>query len=192
MKTKDHITKVKILAAAKTLFIEHGFAGTSIGKIAKLAQVNHSLVFHHFTNKENLWVEVKQQIVNTAQKDKQFTPDSNLPFAEFLRSMIINSITFYQNHPDLIRLLNWQRLVSSEHPNIGLTATNSMEQWINAIKQYQNKGDIDKQYKPELVVSFLLSVISSAALDPNIFVHKVDDKKAYVDFCIQCFEKAFK
>lgn len=188
----ENTTKLKILNAAKTLFIAHGFAGTSIGKIAKLAQVNHSLVFHHFTNKENLWVEVKHHVAEGAKKDLFILPSTALPFATFLEQSIANSLQYYQNNPDLIRLLNWQRLESNDNFQHGMTYSSKMQTWIEAIAHYQTTGAINPKLQPEFIVSFYLSVISSAALDLNFLILKEADRSAYITFCIQCFIKGFQ
>ncbi len=191
MDKQEKTTKEKILSAAKTLFIESGFAGASIGKIAKTAVVNHSLIFHHFTNKENLWRAVKQEIVNRAHESGHIVPDTNLPLREFLRTMIINNVAFYQSHPELIRLLNWQRLESNKHMNIGISMSERMKKWVEAIEHYQLRGEISSSHKPEFIVTFLFSVISSFALDPNVFTCEQEGHEAYVEFCLTCFERAF-
>lgn len=188
----ENPTKVKIFTAAKMLFIEHGFAGTSIGKIAKLAQVNHSLVFHHFTNKEKLWLDVKQDIAEKANTSLQLIPSTDLPYDKFLNQLIQNCVQFYQSSPDLIRLLNWQRLESNETPGIGIAQSSKMQAWIDAFKHYQQRGDINKKLKPEFVVTFFLAVVSSAALDPNVYTHQKTDKDAYIQFCKKCFLDGFK
>lgn len=188
----ENPTKVKILNAAKQLFIEHGFAGTSIGKIAKLAKVNHSLVFHHFTNKENLWIEVKLDIVGKAKSTQQIVPSTDLAYDKFLSQLIENCFEFYKNSPELIRLLNWQRLESSDNPGIGIAQSERMQPWVHAIQHYQETGDIHKKLKPEFVVSFILSVVSSAALDPNIYIHQKTDIAAYIEFCKRAFLNGFK
>lgn len=188
----ENTTKTKILNAARTLFIAHGFAGTSIGKIAKLAQVNHSLIFHHFTNKENLWIEVKHQVAEAAQKDLLILPTTAQPFRRFLEQSITNSLQYYRNNPDLIRLLNWQRLESNDNLQIGITHSQKMQAWIKAITHYQTTGEINATLRPEFMVSYYLAVVSSAALDPNIFIQKETDQRAYIDFCIECFMKGFK
>jgi len=52
MKLPEEKTDYKILVSARELFVKHGFSGTSMGKIAMKANVNHSLIFHHFGNKQ--------------------------------------------------------------------------------------------------------------------------------------------
>lgn len=48
-------TRVKILDAAESLFIERGFAATSLRAIAGLAQVNLAATHYHFGSKEALF-----------------------------------------------------------------------------------------------------------------------------------------
>ncbi|PEW54374.1 TetR family transcriptional regulator, partial [Bacillus cereus] len=47
-----------ILEAAKKIFGEYGYEGTSIQEIAKEAQVNVAMASYYFNGKENLYYEV--------------------------------------------------------------------------------------------------------------------------------------
>lgn len=49
-------TRAAILAAARTLFADGGFAGTSVRSIASAAGVDASLVHHYFGSKDDLFV----------------------------------------------------------------------------------------------------------------------------------------
>ena len=51
-------TKEKIISSARILFADHGFEGTSIRDIARAADVNVASVNYHFSNKENLFLEI--------------------------------------------------------------------------------------------------------------------------------------
>lgn len=180
---KKESTKDKILIAARKLFVTHGFAGTSIGNIAKLAAVNHSLVFHHFKNKEQLWVAVKQSIVAEANQQVSTLPDTALSFNEFLNVLFIANIRFYRDNPDIIRMIGWQRLEANTSQSIGVTNSSDMQRWMQAISHYQSVGDIQSRFKPEWVVTLILSIISSAALDPNVFINDKNALEGYLDFC---------
>ena len=50
----------KIVTAASELFVKQGYAATSISQIAKRANVTHSLIFHHYSNKQELWLASKR------------------------------------------------------------------------------------------------------------------------------------
>lgn len=182
---KKIATKDKILEAAKTLFVAHGFAGTSIGTIAKTAEVNHSLIFHHFKNKEQLWLAVKQSIVQQANSKIKNLPETDLSFAEFLKILFTRNLAFYHSNQDLIRMLSWQRLEHQSVHNIGVTMSDDMLSWVAAFKQYQEKGDIKPGLKPEWIVIMILSIISSAALDPNALISEPASLQEYIDFCVE-------
>lgn len=182
---KKETTKQKILSAARKLFVSHGFAGTSIGNIAKLAAVNHSLIFHHFKNKEQLWVTVKQSIVSEANRLNSTLPDTQLPFQSFLKELFQRNLAFYRDNPDIVRMIGWQRLEAKKNHRIGLTHSADMQHWLQAFEHYQKQGDIPLSYKPEWMVTMILSIISSAAFDPNVFIEETQAMNDYIDFCIE-------
>jgi len=183
-------TKQSILKAARELFVQHGFAGASMGDVSKLAKVNHSLIFHHFTNKEQLWLAVKQDIVKEADKQNKVLPSINLSFQSFLKALIKQGVDFYRNNPDIIRMINWQRLEGSSTQKIGVTLSSETKAWIDAFKHYQKLGEINSELQPKFIVTLILSVISSAALDPNVFINKKNSLEAYISFCVERLERA--
>jgi TetR/AcrR family transcriptional regulator len=52
------LTEDKILEAAKKVFIQNGFEGTSMQQIANEADINKSLLHYYFRNKEKLFTAV--------------------------------------------------------------------------------------------------------------------------------------
>jgi AcrR family transcriptional regulator len=189
---QEFSTKNKILAAARKLFVEHGYAGTSVGKIAKLADVNHSLVFHHFQNKEQLWIAVKENIVTEADSQNKTLPDTNLPFEDFLEKVFDQCTRFYRENPDIIHMINWQRVEHKVNQNIGITNSSEMQSWIMAFKHYQGTGDINPALKPEFIITMTLGIISSSALDPNVFLADKHSQNEYMEFCVSGLVKMLK
>ena len=53
-----------ILSAAETLFLEHGYLGTTMDEIAALAVVSKQTVYKHFADKERLFIEIVTTTVN--------------------------------------------------------------------------------------------------------------------------------
>ncbi|MBX9787234.1 MAG: TetR/AcrR family transcriptional regulator [Alphaproteobacteria bacterium] len=183
-------TKEKILLSARKLFVEYGFAGTSMGQIAKLAQVNHSLIFHHFENKEKLWLAVKQSIVKEKNQQSKMLPSTDQPFYDFLYALVIKSIKFYRDHPDIMRMISWQRLERSHEEVISLTLSSETQSWINAFKHYQQCGEVNPQLKPEFIVVFVLSIVHVAASDHTVFTQTLANEDAYILFCVERIQKA--
>ncbi|MEV4218562.1 MULTISPECIES: TetR/AcrR family transcriptional regulator [unclassified Nonomuraea] len=52
---RSEATRTAILGAARKLFAEQGFAGTTIRKVASLAGVDPSMVMRYYVNKEGLF-----------------------------------------------------------------------------------------------------------------------------------------
>jgi AcrR family transcriptional regulator len=185
-------TPEKILQAARLLFVEHGFSGTSMGQIAAKAGVNHSLLFHHFGNKQKLWLEVKEAILNEGKLIYSTLPSLDLPLETFLEELIRHATLFYKNNPDIVRVINWQRLENGTEQKIGLTLSKESLAWINACKHYQEKGDIDLALKPEFIITFVLAIVGSIAMDPNIFIQDSDSNKLYIKFCAERLHQALR
>ncbi len=102
-----------ILEAAEKLFVDKGFAGTSMSKIAKEAGVTQSLIHYHFGTKQELWLAVKSDLfarfaqtqLDRFQMDREPSPD-------LLRESIVGYFAFLKEHPSFIRLTQWNALDS--------------------------------------------------------------------------------
>ena len=54
-------TRDRLIRAAEICFTEHGYDGTSLRQITRLAHVNLAAVNYHFASKRELWLEVMQR-----------------------------------------------------------------------------------------------------------------------------------
>lgn len=159
-------------------------------QIAAKADVNHSLLFHHFGSKLNLWLDVKDLIVEEGKKISIILPSSSLPLKSFLRELTLRSITFFRNNPDILRMMNWQRLEATTEQEINFNISHESKGWINATLHYQEIGEIDPTFKPEFITSMVLAVVTSIATDPSVFSNDPVQKEAYIDFCVDRLTKA--
>jgi AcrR family transcriptional regulator len=185
-------TSEKILKAARTLFVEKGFSGTSMGQIAVKAGVNHSLLFHHFKNKQNLWQEVKQAIFEEGKSVYAHLPSLDQTLEPFLRELIERTILFYKNNPDIVRMINWQRLDSSSEKAAGIQLLKESKAWIDACIHYQKSGDLDPTLKPEFVITLVYTICSSIAMDRMGFVQDSENMKLYIEFVAQSLYRTLK
>jgi AcrR family transcriptional regulator len=55
-------TQAALIAAARPLFAEHGYAAISTDQIARAAQVTRGALYHQFSGKEELFAAVVEQI----------------------------------------------------------------------------------------------------------------------------------
>lgn len=74
---KDLRKRTAILEAAKWLFPEHGFDGTSMDAIAAQAGVSKLTVYSHFTDKETLFTEAVREKCSEQMPNELFDVDSS-------------------------------------------------------------------------------------------------------------------
>lgn len=178
-------TKAKILTSAKKLFLKQGFDAASIGEIAKLAKVNKALVFHHYGNKEKLWISVKNDVLE-GHKEPEYDKCSAKAYFE---SIIEYRFALYKNNPDLARLVQWQQVSQEQEVLIGNDFA-SPNHWLADIKNFQKKGEIKKTIKAELIMLFII-YSSYAPFMQHIFKMTKKDEENYkqiiLNSCISQF-----
>ena len=189
-KSKKITRKDRILSAARALFIEKGFTGTSVGEIVAKAEITHSLLFHHFKNKENLWQIVKHQVVEEGREIQDHTPSLDRSFKDFLTKLIKDATNFYEKNPDVVRILNWQRLELEGKAGIGLEQTEQNDAWFKACEHYKTTQEINPNIPTDFAVSLTLSLVTSAALDQNLMLSSPARKSGYIDFVVSSILKA--
>lgn len=81
--SNENELSIRIIEAAKELFMEHGFKGTTTKMIAKEAKVNEITLFRHFKSKEGIFTEVAKEINHNHKRlenivEADFSPEEML------------------------------------------------------------------------------------------------------------------
>lgn len=79
-KTRSEIKRESILNAAKRAFLAHGVQGTSMDKLAEMAEVSKRTVYNHFATKEELVLHLLSELWAKAmvEADVPYVPDQPL------------------------------------------------------------------------------------------------------------------
>jgi len=104
-------TKQKIIEVARVLFANQGFEGTSVREIAKEAEVNVASLNYHFSNKENLFLEIIRAGYIECSQTMRAHYDNTKPSLEDLLVYCFNYFT--QKSHDLISL--FKMMMSTQH-----------------------------------------------------------------------------
>lgn len=182
-------TRDRIIRAAQKLFVKQGFSAVKVEAVARLAKINHSLIYHHFKSKQALWLAVKQHIVKHSDFSLTKEDSDNMPCVDFIRHVVRKSISFYQDNPHIVSLINWQRM-EKNHENIGAGRTSEAKKWIAAFSKYQQNGEITLKAKPEYIMTMVLGITSSAVMDKNVFIKKKQDFEDYIEYCVAALQRA--
>lgn len=108
-------TKQRILKSAIQEFVERGYDGAHIKRIAEKANSNKPVVYYYFKSKENLYEEVLSSILKQAFANVEITLNKKMSFKKTLTYLIENYITFLEQNPSLLRIMMWENASGGEH-----------------------------------------------------------------------------
>ncbi len=94
-------TEQKILAAAKELFLEKGYALTSTVEIARMAGCNQALVHYYFRTKENLFESIFERIVVQFMSSLTSLDEQDLSFEDALTRVVEAHFDMIASEPRL-------------------------------------------------------------------------------------------
>ncbi len=102
--TQKEETRKKILEAATVLFLKDDFERITTDTIAQRAGVSKGAIFHHFTTKEQLGIEVTEGFLK--QQIKILLPEEPpLPPRQRLRKLIEEGLLLAAETPGIAKLL---------------------------------------------------------------------------------------
>lgn len=103
--SKGQETRRNILAAAYSLFLEHGFAATSMREIAARANLSLGAIYNHFDSKEAIFGEVLVVYYPFRQVLPRLESVPGDTLEEFVRNAAAAILEEIRHHPDALKLL---------------------------------------------------------------------------------------
>ena len=100
-------TRAAILQAALTLFSQRGFEGAALRDIAAAAQVEHSLVRYHFSDKDTLWRAALRHLIDhmNATMGESWKATRGQPAVDRLKRFIRDYVRYCARHPEHARIM---------------------------------------------------------------------------------------
>jgi len=188
-------TRSAILKSATKLFAKKGFSGTAISEIAKAAKLPHqSLIYHHFQSKENLWNAVKMLIFDKYQHYCEGYPiKTNQELKETLRNIIESRFNFLKDNPEIMQIIRWQRLESS---NTKLRTEYSIysQNWHDFLRNLQETNKIRKKLKVDVLALLIFSLVQGA-FEESCAIFQKDKEKVqdeYIELIIDVLYRALR
>ncbi|BBX06556.1 TetR family transcriptional regulator [Mycolicibacterium aichiense] len=150
----------EILAAARSEFARHGFAGARIDRIATAASASKERLYAHFGDKETLFREVLATNVAEFFQAVRMLPD-NVP--EFVGGMFDLSVRRPEHH----RMVSWAHLegLTLEPPSADGLPLPQLA--LAAIEEAQTTGHVDASWDPTDLIVVLLGIALAWAHWPD-------------------------
>tara|TARA_R110002124_G_scaffold258348_1_gene424151 strand:+ start:1515 stop:2234 length:720 start_codon:yes stop_codon:yes gene_type:complete len=104
-KGEGHSRRAEILAAAEQIFVEHGYEGATIRKIADEVGLSSTALYMHFSDKQEILHEICRQSFETLIALNQTVLDSPGEPEVRMRRMMEAYVTFGFAHPNAYRLV---------------------------------------------------------------------------------------
>ena len=169
IRRQDAVTsRASILDAAERLFLQRGFAGTSLSEVAKASGVAKSLIHHHFGSKDRLWSAVKRTRFN-AYHQRQVELLAGQPLTPELaqRSMRLY-FEFLRDNPQVLRMMWWMLL--EEPPKAGPDAEPHDNELVaelgrlgvEQIEALQSAGLVRPDVRPESILMAFMGMVHAA------------------------------
>jgi TetR/AcrR family transcriptional regulator len=133
-------TRRKLLTAARLEFARHGFAGARVDEIAERAGVNKQLVYHHFGDKDALYLAVLEWVYADIREQERQLNLEGLPPEKAIRKLIEASFDYLATNPDFIVLLNDENRGGARHVR-GSTRLEAMHSpLVRSVSHILNEG----------------------------------------------------
>lgn len=143
------MTKVKlmnqrrVIEVAATLFLEKGFAYTSMDELVRVSKVSKSNVYYHFSNKEVLlegvvdyWIEMYQSAIDDVLSQNQFLVEDRIQLFLKQLSQGVQSREYKGSCPFITLYIQSPKQATQIKEKIGLF----LQDYKRKFLYYLNKG----------------------------------------------------
>jgi AcrR family transcriptional regulator len=150
-------TRSDLLTAARRLFAQRGFDGTSIRAVTREAGANLGAVTYHFGSKRALYAAVLEQGLRPLAERVRAAAASEGTALERMLRVVESYFDHFESHPDLPHLLLQEVAAGKKPPPVVLEILRSA---MEAIAGLQAAGVADASVRPGDPVLTALSVVS--------------------------------
>ena len=135
--------KKQLLQVALDVFIEKGYYGTSTREIARRAGVSSGLLFHYFSNKDSIYLELVRIGVEEMKINTEIAMEAP---REYLFETVKNIFEQLEHNPSFGKMFVFMdnvqyTTVDDQEIELLLKSTDICRQWIPVILEGQRRGE---------------------------------------------------
>ncbi|QET06352.1 MULTISPECIES: TetR/AcrR family transcriptional regulator [Cupriavidus] len=142
-------TREKILQMAAKEFASKGYDGARVDSIVARSKISKNLVYHYFESKEALFIEVMERAYSAMrERQNQFGELGDHP-VEDMRTLIVQTIRHFIDHPEFIQLLSTENLYKAEHIRKSKVIPAMFNPLRSALAQILERGKAQGLFRPD-------------------------------------------
>lgn len=148
-------TKEAILLAAEIEFARSGYDGASVQRIGKQAKCYESLLYYHYGSKDKLFAAVLENAYRKlVEAEAKLVVDFDDPRAA-LEAVVRFMWRYYQEHPELIFLLNTENLLKGKHLKKASGIRDFFPNAITLLRKAVESGMAQGLFRPDVHIDDL-------------------------------------
>ncbi len=196
--TRSEMKRKAILEAAREIFLSQGFSASSMDGIALLAQVSKKTIYHHFTNKEELFRSMLSVYWSEMfPKEQLFDDHKSIEYNLKRFSKIFFDFLYKKNTIDLFRILisetkQFPDLVDKILEGNRAPFTRAL---ILFLKEKTHSGELDIQ-NPDRAAAYFIGLLKEAHFWPMMLgfvkTSKLENSETLIDEAIAIFTKFYR
>ncbi|MEO8079522.1 MAG: TetR/AcrR family transcriptional regulator [Caldimonas sp.] len=108
-------TRARLLRAARTEFMRHGYSGARIERISRGGRSSDRMIYYYFESKEKLYLEVIEGVyAELGEAESALALDATRP-VQALTELVAFTWRYYLTHPEFVALLSNENLQRGRH-----------------------------------------------------------------------------
>jgi AcrR family transcriptional regulator len=157
-KSRDGVlTKEVVLSAAKEIFAERGYSGTSLAMISEKCGISDGLILHHYKSKKNLYHEVLKNLASGYVQTIQEASKDHLTDTEIAPEMLRATFKFWSEDTQYNRISLWAYL--EDQPELIEEETKLTASLAGMLEQLHQHGQIDSHFAPFILLTMTIGPI---------------------------------
>jgi TetR/AcrR family transcriptional regulator len=164
----------RIKEAAKKVFLEKGYDGTTTRDIAKEAGLNMALLNYYFRNKEKLFLQIYSELAGTYFKELIDLMNQPIELKEKISAIMDNHFGVLSGNPHLAAFIpnelarNPETMCKALNMQKGLGNTLFEKQWIEAVEKREVRA-INFKHIPAFIISNIEHLFAKRQLTMQIW-----------------------
>lgn len=159
----------KIIDAARVLFAEKGYSGTTVDEIASKAKTTKPMLYYYFGKKEGLFSAVLEDVYAGMREIENSLRVIDLPAVDAMRRAVQLTFDYHADHPEWVRLISIANIHYAKHIRASNTIASRnvpiIEIMRNLLRQGTQEGvfrsDVDPLHLHLLIISLCYYRVSN-------------------------------
>jgi len=148
--------KTKILAAAIPLFADTGYSGISMRRIAKEVGLNAATLYHHFKDKQTLYMKTMSYVFAHKTEALVKILSSDAPPEQRLKQFIIAFCQLINDNPDFGKLIQ-REILAGDEMRLQMLAEQVFRDLFLSLLHIC--GELASDYDPHLLAISILGLV---------------------------------